>query len=61
MKILGRENVQRDLDLPLDPVHDLPYSFSWALRDVSSEVWFGWLESTETPGLWAVDHPTNMY
>jgi hypothetical protein len=61
MKILGRENVQRDLDLPLDPVHELPSHFSWALRDVSSEVWFGWFKSTERPGFLAVDHPTHVH
>ena len=61
MKKTGNCTVERDLDLPLDPVHDLPSSFSWALRDVSSEVWFEWLESTERHGLWAVDHLTNMY
>ena len=59
MKVLGRENVQRDLDLPLDPVSDLPTSFNGAWRDVPSEVWFGWLGSTEGPCLWAVDHTTN--
>ena len=55
------DNVERVLYLPLDPFTDLPFSFSWALSYFQSEVWFGWFESTERPGLWAVDHPTNMY
>ena len=61
MRITYPDNVERVLFMPLDPFTDLPFSFSWALSYFQSEVWFGWFESTERPGLWALDHPTNMY
>ena len=53
MRIWYPDNVERVLYLPLDPFTDLPFSFSCLLSYFQSEVWFGWLESTETLEFWA--------